>query len=81
MNNPNLVRNFFADESMTNKECDESIKIAFYQKMSRSLCDSDDDKEIAMPKQSLAKNNSFKQSPTVKQEIQVHDQAKEFKRR
>jgi hypothetical protein len=40
---------------MTDKECDDSIKIAFGQKMSRSLCDSDDDKENAMPKQALAK--------------------------
>jgi hypothetical protein len=70
---------------MADQHCDKLIQEAFEEKMSkagsRSLSDSNDDKENAMPKQSLAKTNSFKQSPTVQQEIQVHDQAKEFKRR
>jgi hypothetical protein len=32
MTNRNLVRNFFADEKMTDKECDDCIQVAFDEK-------------------------------------------------
>jgi hypothetical protein len=53
MTNRNVVRNYFADERLTDKECDNKIKRA------RSLRDSNDDKENAMPKQSLEKKEQL----------------------
>jgi hypothetical protein len=85
MTNRNHIRKFFAEETMTDKQCNKYIQLAFEEKKAKtqscSLSDSDDDKENSMPKHSLEKKNSFKQSPTVQQEDQVNHQAKEFKRR
>jgi hypothetical protein len=59
MTNRNVVRNYLANKGLTDKECDNKIKIAFGQKMSRSLCDSDYDNENVMPKQSLEKKEQL----------------------
>jgi hypothetical protein len=67
MTNRDLVRNFFTDKSMTAKECDTCIQVAFDEKKSRaqshSLSDSNDDKENAMPKQSLAEKEQLQAIP------------------
>jgi hypothetical protein len=55
---------------MTDKQCDKYIKLPFEKTLkaqSRSLSDSDDDKENSMPKQSLAKKEQLQaiaNSPT-----------------
>jgi hypothetical protein len=53
MTNHNHVRNFYADESMTDIQCDEYIQEAFEEKRSKAqshLAVSDDDKENSMSK-------------------------------
>jgi hypothetical protein len=52
MTNHNHIRKVFGDESMTDKECNELIQVAFKAKKSgaksRYLPDSNDDKENSM---------------------------------
>jgi hypothetical protein len=71
MTNRNHVRKFYGDESMTDKECNKYIQLAFEGKTSKAqshtLSDSDDDKENSMPKKSSAKKGQLQaiaNSPT-----------------
>jgi hypothetical protein len=66
MTNRNRTREFCADQSMTDKHCNKLIQEAFEEKkskaQSRSLSDSDDDKENTMPNQPLCKKRTASSS-------------------